>query len=107
LTGEYTKEKCLFNDTNPAVMKCFEKSFIEEGNLDSDNTILAADKRWAASLNLHYHPTVTINNQTYRGTINYSDIRQALCQAYLHKPVMCDLGKVLAQHLASDVGREE
>lgn len=51
---------------------------------------------------MHYHPTVTINSFTYRGDINYNDIRQAICAAYRHKPTMCDLGAVVKEHLKED-----
>ena len=57
--------------------------------------LLAEDKQWASKHNIHYHPTVTINDQTYRGNINYVDIRQALCSAYERKPKDCDLEKIL------------
>lgn len=67
--------------------------------MESTNRILEEDREWALQHNVHYHPTITINNFTYRGNINFKDIREALCSAYTKKVGMCDLQKVLGEHL--------
>ena len=52
------------------------------GDLESDNKLLADDMAWAKDNNIDYHPTITINNFTYRGDIDFVDVREAICSAY-------------------------
>ena len=53
--------------------------------------------------NVHYHPTITINDFTYRGNINYKDIREALCAAYTKKVGVCNLQSILKDKLKPTV----
>ena len=49
--------------------KCVKGSFAVFDDLEAENKILAADKAWSNALNLHFHPSVVINNSTYNGDI--------------------------------------
>lgn len=64
------------------VDKCLQDSFVNRGDLESDNKLLADDMAWAREHNIDYHPTITINNFTYRGDIDFVDVREAICSAY-------------------------
>jgi protein-disulfide isomerase len=52
--------------------------------------VLEKDKRWAAKLGLNYHPTLAINNFTYKGDLTYPDIIEAVCASYNKRPDECD-----------------
>ena len=64
------------------VEKCVEDSFEIRGDLESDNKLFADDMKWSREHNIDYHPTITINNFTYRGDIDFVDVREAICAAY-------------------------
>ena len=64
------------------IKECVVYSFEDPGNLNSDNLMLRDDREWQEELDLIYHPTVTINDYTYRGSITYDDIVDALCEAF-------------------------
>jgi hypothetical protein len=49
--------------------QCVRSSFAVPDDLETENKILAADKAWSNALNLHFHPSVVINNSTYNGDI--------------------------------------
>ena len=76
-----TEDKVLEN-IRIEVDKCVQDSFEIRGDLESDNKLLAADMAWALEHNVDYHPTITINNQTYRGDIDFVDVREAICSAF-------------------------
>jgi len=73
------------------VNACFDSSFENKNDYESDNIYLKADAEWANKNNLKYHPSVTINNITYRGDVNGLDLAMAICEAYREKPDECDL----------------
>lgn len=81
------------------IFDCVEESFETKGDFESTNRMLEEDKNWAEKHNVHYHPTITINNFTYRGNINYRDIREALCAAYTKKVGICDIQSILKDRL--------
>ena len=81
-----------FNDKEiDNINKCVKNSFEDPGNQDSYNKILADDSRWAASNNLKFHPSITINNKTYDGNVKGMDLAVAICAAYNEKPDECEL----------------
>lgn len=57
--------------------------------------MLAADKLWASQHNLIAHPTILINDFTYRGDIDYVDLKQAICSAYRVRPENCNIAAAL------------
>ena len=71
--------------------KCVDGSFENPTDLEGDNYILKADQEWGVEHNLNYHPSITINNITYRGDVRGQDIAMAICGAYRQKPDECDL----------------
>jgi len=73
------------------VQKCFEDSWEVQGDYESGNKFLKTDADWAVHNNLKYHPSVAINNMTYRGDVNGQDLAMAICAAYREKPDECDL----------------
>lgn len=73
------------------VDKCFSDSFAVQGDYESDNTFLKADQEWAQKNNVQYHPSIAVNNITYRGGINGMDLAMSICEAYRVKPDECDL----------------
>ena len=73
------------------VEECFAKSFASEGDPESTNKILEEDALWVKRHHLDFHPTITINDFTYRGDIDFIDIREAICAAYLNRPDHCNL----------------
>ena len=66
----------------PLVEDCIKNSFVEQGNLESGNKLLKEDREWATAHHIDYHPTVTINNFTYRGDLSAADLTEAICSAY-------------------------
>jgi hypothetical protein len=46
-----------------------DSSFEDAHDMESDNYILKADAEWGMEHNLNYHPSITINNITYRGDV--------------------------------------
>ena len=64
------------------------------GDLESDNKLLRDDMLWASDNNIDYHPTITINNFTYRGDIDFVDVREAICSAYSIRPKDCTLDEI-------------
>jgi len=83
---------CLFNaEVAPKPMQrkiasCVDKSFEVHGDRESKNKALEADALWAKKMHLDYHPSITINDFTYRGDIDFADIREAICAAYQERP---------------------
>ena len=77
---------------------CVQKSFEVEGDYESDNTIFRDDRKWARKMNLGYHPSVTINEFTYRGALTYKDLTQAICAAFNFKLSECDFNQIWRQH---------
>ena len=77
--GVYKRE-CLFEVSQaPAtlhhkIQACFDNSFEEPANAESNNRILEADARWVLDHHLDYHPAITVNDFTYRGDIDFSRI---------------------------------
>ena len=75
----YTKicllsEDKVLRSIGAGVQKCMDESFVVEGDLESDNKLLADDMAWAREHHIDYHPSITINNFTYRGDIDFVDV---------------------------------
>lgn len=79
------------NEEVKAINKCVANSFEVSGDYDTDNYILAADKAWAISLSLQYHPSITINGVAHSGDISGQDLAFAICAAFEERPDECDL----------------
>ncbi len=81
-------------DIRQEVNQCLQDSFEFEGDMESDNKLLKDDTTWAREHNIDYHPTITINNFTYRGDINFLDVREAICAAHSSRPGNCKLDEI-------------
>ena len=47
------------------------------------------DRKWSNNLGLFLHPSITVNNLTYRGEINGYDVFRAVCAGFKDVPTMC------------------
>lgn len=66
----------------PAVEQCYLDSFAIKGDDQSKNTILEDDRQWSKLLGISIHPSITINNITYRGDPTGYDIFKAVCAGF-------------------------
>ncbi len=65
------------------VEKCTRASFVtDESGTISDNNILKEDRFWSAENGVFMHPSITVNNITYRGDLNGYDIFRAVCAGF-------------------------
>lgn len=73
-----------------SVDKCVRASFVtsEEGQV-TDNKLLREDRKWSDQLGVFMHPSITINNITYRGDLNGYDIFKAVCAGFMDQPNVC------------------
>ena len=60
---------------------CVDGSFANEGDLESDNSILREDRKWASLNHIQIHPSVTINNVTFTNSTG-QNLTYAICAAY-------------------------
>ena len=74
---------------------CIDQSFEVVGDYNSENRMLKADREWALSRHLNSHPSITINDFSYRGDIDFKDLKQAICSAYKVRPFNCNLASAL------------
>jgi len=58
--------------------------------------LLAEDRKWANKLGIVIHPTVTVNNVTYRGEINGYNVFKAICAGFKDYPIECKGDNVFA-----------
>lgn len=75
-----------------AIEECVRNSFVEPGNIMSDNKILREDRRWQFVMGVNTHPSITINNQSYYGDFNGRDIARALCASFNVQKPECQQG---------------
>jgi hypothetical protein len=76
---------------------------IKDGKI-VDNKILKDDREWAKILGIALHPTVTINNNTYRGDINGYDVFRAVCAGFKEQPEVCKGDNVFEIVNSEDTG---
>jgi hypothetical protein len=74
------------------ITKCVDSSFKLNGDKNTDNFILRADDKQQRSLGVYLHPTITINDYTYRGYLDGSDVFKAICQSWDKQPSQCKKG---------------
>jgi hypothetical protein len=60
----------------------------ENGGI-KDNKILSKDRFDANFFGVYFHPSISINNITYRGEINAHDIFRAVCAGFKDQPEIC------------------
>ena len=73
------------------VNECIEGSFAQEGNWQSYNNLLSADREHATDLGIQYNPAVAINSLPYHGEIKAKEIFAQICSSYRakHAPEVC------------------
>ena len=76
-----------------AVDKCIASQFQQNGKITTIK-LLEEDREWAKKLGIVLHPSVTINNITYRGELEGFDIFKAICAGFLDQPDVCKGDKV-------------
>lgn len=76
-----------------AVDRCFASQFQQNGKITTIK-LLDEDRDWAKKLGIVLHPSVTINNITYRGELEGFDIFKAICAGFLDQPDVCKGDKV-------------
>lgn len=72
------------------VEKCVRTSFVtDQSGVITDNKLLREDRKWSDLLGVFMHPSITINNITYRGDLNGYDIFRAVCAGFSDQPNVC------------------
>ncbi len=79
--------KSLHLDTD-AVDRCISSQYVQKNKLTTIK-LFEEDRLWANKLGIVLHPSVTINNITYRGEIEGFDIFKAICAGFLEQPEVC------------------
>ena len=84
--------KTLNIDTD-VIKKCFEESFIKTGakldiNID-DNTILRTERNLFLQNGIQFWPSVSINNDSFKGNIEGDMIFEAVCSKFNNVPEYC------------------
>jgi len=78
---------------NPVdVMECVGRNsyhFGKSDNARTHNRLLQEDRDWALRLGVILHPSISINNITYRGDVNGYDIFRAVCAGFKEQPRVC------------------
>ena len=64
------------------VNDCIEYSFEIPGDWTSRNRILDQDDKKAGESGIFFHPTLTINNYTFRGEHEYEDMFSGICAGF-------------------------
>jgi hypothetical protein len=73
-----------------SVEKCIRQSFVaDDSGTIIDNKLLSEDRKWAKDMGVFMHPSITINNITYRGDLNGYDIFRAVCAGFSDQPNVC------------------
>lgn len=69
----YSKEDCawdvcgMLQIEKDKIERCIRNSFRDPNNVESDNSILEQDSLIMQTIGIHEHPSLTINNYTFRG----------------------------------------
>jgi hypothetical protein len=77
-----------------AITECVDHSFVRKGDRKSDNKLLSADRSYATTLGIVVHPTITVNNNTFRGEINGYNVFKAVCAGFKDMPDICKGDKI-------------
>jgi len=66
-----------------------DDSFVSFGDRRTDNKFFREDREMQNKLGVKLHPSVTINERTYRGDINGYDVFKAVCVGFKDSPKIC------------------
>jgi hypothetical protein len=68
---------------------CVERSFDRGDHSTSKNRLLDEEHDYWSSYGPHYFPAAVINNITYRGTLQPTNVFEAICEGFKDKPKEC------------------
>jgi len=76
------------------VQDCIDDSFEVRGDHTSDNKYLREDKEKAVKYGISVHPSMSINNFTYKGDLDGEDVFKAICTSFRagEQPEYCKAG---------------
>lgn len=89
------EKKMKLNHLIKDVMQCFNSSFVLSDNessfnyLRDDNRILKEERTFSIEKAIAFWPSVTINDEVYKGNLNGDLVFSAICQAFENKPQVC------------------
>ena len=69
------------------VKRCYDESFVE--GTDRKNLLLQQDVNDELDLGIALHPSLTINDMSYRGYLDSDDIFDAICSSFTKMPQVC------------------
>ena len=69
------------------VKRCYDESFVDD--TDTVNLLLEEDMLQEIDLGIFMHPSLTINNMSYRGYLDSDDILDAICSSFTKMPQVC------------------
>eukprot|EP00350_Pseudokeronopsis_sp_OXSARD2_P007333 CAMPEP_0170553260 /NCGR_PEP_ID=MMETSP0211-20121228/11061_1 /TAXON_ID=311385 /ORGANISM="Pseudokeronopsis sp., Strain OXSARD2" /LENGTH=227 /DNA_ID=CAMNT_0010861451 /DNA_START=767 /DNA_END=1450 /DNA_ORIENTATION=- len=70
--------------------ECVQSSFYDKGDWNSNNWIFEKDRKQHYYLGIQLHPSLVINNYTYRGDLFGRDVFYAVCSGFKDKPRACN-----------------
>eukprot|EP00359_Climacostomum_virens_P001211 CAMPEP_0204898974 /NCGR_PEP_ID=MMETSP1397-20131031/1584_1 /ASSEMBLY_ACC=CAM_ASM_000891 /TAXON_ID=49980 /ORGANISM="Climacostomum Climacostomum virens, Strain Stock W-24" /LENGTH=460 /DNA_ID=CAMNT_0052066877 /DNA_START=124 /DNA_END=1506 /DNA_ORIENTATION=- len=68
---------------------CVDSSFSGSDHAKAGNRLLAQEKATLLDAGIFFYPTISINNQTFRGDIEYDEVRSAICAGFKTRPKIC------------------
>lgn len=71
------------------VDNCVDSSFSSPDHAKASNTILAKEKTTLMDAGIFFYPTIMINNQTFRGDLEFDEVRLAICAGFKTRPKVC------------------
>ena len=75
------------------IQQCFEESFVKTGNkidpLRDDNNLLKEERRTFVKNGIQFWPSVTLNNENYKGNLLGQSIFEATCSFLDNIPEVC------------------
>ena len=71
------------------VHQCYGQSFSDLHDEQSSNAMLAKDTKKESDLGIYMHPSLTINDMSYRGYLEGMDVFEAICSSFKSMPPIC------------------
>ena len=65
------------------------QSFENANDEQSSNAMLAKDTQKETELGIYMHPSLTINDMSYRGYLEGQDVFEAICSSFKNMPLIC------------------
>ena len=81
------------------IKNCVNESFLKRSGINeeidivySDNNLLKNERKTSNYYNVHFWPSVMINNMTFQGNLESNDIFEAICTFFKDEPSFCFQG---------------